>query len=162
MTHTHSLRVRKVTLGVLSQQFLIHFILTKLSCHILLVLKFQLALLHVIIITVYVCVHATVLITSVDVNDPAALSLSVSLSYLLAAYLIQGISSLFQAVLTFRQAGPFQRELLAHARLDNLVVSETCFPPSFPRLSVAPVSLSLSCLFISVCSCLFLSSPFLS
>ena len=87
---------------------------------------------------------------------------SVSLSYLLAAYLIQGISSLFQAVLTFRQAGPFQRELLAHARLDNLVVSETCFPPSFPRLSVAPVSLSLSCLFISVCSCLFLSSPFLS
>lgn len=84
-----------------------------------------------------------------DVNDPAALSQSVSLSYLSSAYLIQCISSLLRAVLTFRQAGPLQRELLAHTRLDNLVSS---LLPSF-KLSVSPVSLLPSCLFISVCMC---------
>lgn len=117
-----------------------------------LLVLFQLTAFHVI----NIC--SSVLMTSADVNDPAALSQSVSLSYLSAAYLIQGISSLLQAVLTFRQAGPFQRELLAHKGPDNLVGSETCFPPSFLKLSVSHVSFHS---YVSVTLCLFLSSPFL-
>lgn len=107
-----------------------------------------------------------VLMTSAD--DPAALSQSVSLSYLLTAYLLQGISWLLQAVLTLRRGWcPFQRELLALARLDNLFRSEACFPPSFLQLSVTLLSVylcvlvfvsrrtfsPLSCIFF----CMFLS-----
>lgn len=100
-----------------------------------------------------------VLMTSAD--DPAALSRSVSLSYLLTAYLLQGISSPLQAVLTLRRGRcPFRRELLALARLDNLFGSETCFPPYFPQLSVTLLSVvsrrtfsPLSCIF----SCMVLS-----
>lgn len=100
--------------------------------------------------------------TSVDVNDPAALSQPVSLSYLLSEYLIQGISTLLQAVLTFRQAGPSQSGLLAHAQLDNLVGSETCFsslcPPAVcvPRLSFTRLCLSLHA---PVCLATHLFSP---
>lgn len=57
---------------------------------------------------------AAVLMTSTDVNDPAAACHSGSLSYLLAAYLMPCTSPLPQAVLTFRQAVPFQRELGTH------------------------------------------------
>lgn len=83
-------------------------------------------------------------------------SQSVSLSYLLPACLTQCISSLLQAVLTFRQAGPFQRELLAHTRLDNLVSSELCLLPSFPNC----LSLFHSHVCLSLCVCV--GSPFLS
>lgn len=86
-----------------------------------------------------------VLMTPAD--DPAALSRSVSLSYLLTAYLLQGISSPLQAVLTLRRGRcPFRRELLALARLDNLFRSETCFPPYFPQLSVTLLSVYLCAL----------------
>lgn len=53
-------------------------------------------------------VCAAVLMTPAGVNDPVALSQSVSLSYLSTAYRIQRISSLLWAVLTFRQASPFR------------------------------------------------------
>lgn len=86
---------------------------------------------------------------------------SVSLSYLLTAYLIQGISSLLQALLTFRQAGPFQRELLAHVWGDNLVGSETSSPPSFLKLFLLSLFYSSVCLSLCAHVC-FISSPSLS
>lgn len=105
---------------------------------------------------------AAVLVMSTDINDPTALTHSVSLSYLLTAYLIQCISLLLQAVLTFRQASPFQKELLAHAWRDNLVSFETCFPPSSHKLSVSPMCSFLSHVCLSLSWCQFLGSPFLS
>lgn len=89
----------------------------------------------------------SVLMTSTDVNDPAALSQSASLSYLSTAYRIQCISSLLRAVLTFRQAGPSQRELLAHTRRDNLVNSLLPLAVCFSCLSFTLVSVYLSVCF---------------
>lgn len=76
-------------------------------------------------------------------NDPVCVPL---IQYLLTEYLIQGISSLSQAVLTFRQAGLFQ------GGPDNLVGCETCFSPSFLR---ATVCLSYPLLSGYLCAVLF-------